>query len=147
MNTPAAIIRFKGIELVSKKMVQAPESGTIIPLFHFDISAESRVHQSEKLLGILVNIRIKEPNKDFNLAEISVACAYLVENFEQAIILRNDGLFDVLPEVDALVKSVSISTVRGILFSEFRGTYLSEAIMPIIIITPVEQPRKLVENK
>ena len=144
MSLPAARIKFKIIDLLSKKMIAPSQSLTAVPkMFHFDILVDTSVNTEQKIIVIVVDIKIKEVNKEIVQGELSLACGFEVENFEETI-LKDDktNMYIVPPDTDALVKSVSISTARGVLFSEFRGTYLMQAIMPIIIFPPIAQAKQ-----
>lgn len=140
MNTPEAKIKFPTIELLSKQMVERPMAhpGDLITEYNFDIVADARVNADLKIVVIKVDIKIQEKDKQINLASLTVGCAFEIENFDEIIIKQDENLYYVPPVVDTTLKSVSISTVRGIMYSEFRGTYLFNCILPVVIL-PIPQ--------
>lgn len=128
-------VKFKGLELLSKTLIQRPMEDFSGTSFHFDIKADAKINSQLKLILIFIDLKIRELDKEQILGSISVGCGFEVENFEDVIVKKND-LYDIPKGVDAFVKSISISTARGVMFSEFRGTYLSNALLPIIIVDP-----------
>jgi hypothetical protein len=140
MSTPQAKIRFRAIELLSVNIVRRPDNLLIIPSeFHFDVNAELRVNPDLKFLLIIVNINAREINTENVIASISVGCVFDVENFDEIVKKGEGNVFNVPPELDALLKSISISTTRGVMYSEFKGTYLTNAVLPVIILPPTNQ--------
>jgi hypothetical protein len=137
MEDNAARIRFAGIEIASKNMLPRPmESMTPPTTFHHDITAISQVNPQIKLVLVTVNITIREDGKDYGCFSISVICAFEIENFDVIIKKLSEGQYHIPPDIDAMLKSVSVSTARGIIYSELRGTFLFGAILPIVIFTP-----------
>jgi hypothetical protein len=139
MDNPQAKIKFKGIELLSINMVRRPDNIAILATnFHFEVNAELRVNPELKIILIIVDINIRELNQEELRASISVGCVFDVDNFDEVIKKQNETLYNVPPELDALLKSVSISTTRGIMHSEFKGTYLGNAVLPVIILPAIQ---------
>ena len=136
METAPAIIRFKAIELLSKSL-NRPEKGEFLgSVFHFDIKAGSFVNESQRAIVVVVDVSVREADKEIVVAKISAGFVFEVDNFNESILKGAGDLYTIPNEADSLVKSVALSTVRGIMFSEFRGTFLAGAIMPILIIQP-----------
>ena len=97
-----------------------------------------------KAIFIKVDIKIRERDKELIIASISTGCGFEIDNFDEVILKQEDNRYFIPSEVDALLKSVSVSTARGVMFSEFRGTYLFNLILPVIIFQPppIEQIEK-----
>ena len=65
------------------------------------------------------------------LAEVNINIFYVVENiknFEN----KKEKKMEFPEDFSIALNSVSISTLRGIMFSQFRGTYLHNAFLPIV---------------
>lgn len=140
MDKPEVGIKFKAIELLKKFMLQRPDKGLDDEVFHFDIKADLKVNPVEKALLIVVDIDVREFNKETVIASISVGYVFEVENFETAIVKKEETVYNVPTDIDFLLKTVAVSTTRGIMFSEFKGTYLYKAILPLIFFTPPNPP-------
>ena len=89
---------------------------------------------------------INEASKKYELAKFRIAFLFEIEDFENVIKLNDQNIYIVPHHFENIFKPVAISTARGIIYSEFRGTYLQGAIMPVIFMnTLVEEP--INENK
>lgn len=145
MDRPQVRMRFKVIELLSKTLSHRPKDAFIGDNFNFDINVEMQVNPQEKLIISVVNVAIRELNKKDVLGSISVGCAFLIENFEQVIAQDDKGVFQIPLEADFIIKTMAISTARGIIFSEFKGTFLYNAILPIVFL-PAPVPKVEVQK-
>lgn len=124
-------IRLDGIQVIEKQMFNAaiPENEN----FNFDIKAQSLVNHDKKLIIIITQVSIMGLQNSLKLAHFVIAVAFIVQEFDE--IIKLDGEHHVLPnELDNLLKSISVSTARGIIFSELRGTYLNNAVLPIVSV-------------
>jgi len=125
---------FVGIQIISKSVSEMPVDFSVTPIFGFNIRVETRVDAQEHLVMPFVHVTITETKRTEELAKIIVACLFRIVDFEHEITLNQDGLYNVPIEIESLIRPISISTVRGIIYSELRGTHLNNAIMPIIFM-------------
>jgi hypothetical protein len=103
-----------------------------ITSFNYNINIESRADAANKLVFVIVHVQIKNDNQTNILGALSVSCVFEIENFEEMIKTEPDGKLNIpQPLIDTL-NSISISTTRGIMFSTFKGTFLHNAILPVI---------------
>ncbi len=107
--------------------------------FHFNLSLEHRLVPEQKLIVNMVEITVYGDDKKNILGSVKTAYSYLVNNFDDFVSKEKDKA-DIPENFLTLLNSVSISTTRGILFSQFRGTRLHSAILPIL------DPSTLVKN-
>jgi len=131
-------IQVTGIEIVSKSMTQPPKNG-VGPVFTFALHAETRVHVKRERLIEFVKMEVKgrpggeeEPEGELELATLSMSCLFSVEDFQKVIVKNEEGLYVIPPGIEATIRPITISTARGVLYSEFRGTYLNNAVLPIV---------------
>lgn len=108
--------------------------------FRYEINVDSKVRAEIKTVVVLVNVSIKN-EKDALLVNIAVVFSFEVKEFEKYIILKDSGLYEVPDVLDEIFRQVSISTTRGIIYSELRGTYLHSAIMPVVF------PKQAIKEK
>ncbi|MBC7426106.1 MAG: hypothetical protein H7321_06185, partial [Bacteroidia bacterium] len=73
------------------------------------------------------------------LGEISASFIYKADDFEYAVITTTDGNLSIPDSVMDNLNSLSISTMRGIVFTTFKGTFLHNAYLPIIDPTAFRQ--------
>ena len=70
-------------------------------------------------------------NKKTELGSIKVSCVYYIDNLTEFKSTDNKQ-FDFPNDFISTVNSISISTARGIMFSQLKGTFLHNAILPIL---------------
>lgn len=134
MSESEVRLQFKGIDLLSKSLTQRPDNYEGIE-FNFDFRMEIKVNQSKELLIPLLNVWIKETNKDAILADFFIACIFHVVDLNLVLTKQENSDFLNIPtHLDLTIKSAAVSTARGIIYSELRGTYLASAIMPLMDI-------------
>lgn len=134
MDNSEINIKLHGVELISSSLNQRPATfqGTT---YNFNIRVDTRLDIERKLIVSLVKVEITEvQNKDI-LYSISVAIGIEVLDFEKVIKPTQEKEPIIPQQLDAVVKTVSISTTRGVMYSELRGTYLHNAFLPIILQT------------
>lgn len=87
---------------------------------------------NEKGLLASVSIGVVDSATQFDAASLEVTIAYRIENYDEVVTTdkENKTLLPT-PFID-VINSISLSTCRGILFSQFRGTYLHNLVMPIV---------------
>lgn len=125
-------MQIKAIELLNGSLQLPLTPKSAITNFNFNISLETRADAQNKLVFVIVHIEIKNEDQSVNLGALSVSCIYEIANFEEVIKIDEEGKIDIpRPLIDTL-NIISISTTRGVMFSTFKGTFLHNALLPII---------------
>lgn len=139
--------KFVGIDIVSKAISPQPPDFEG-KYFSFDVTAESAVNKQKNWIIQFIRIIIRDENKSFPLGVFTFACFFEIIDFEKTIISNSEGLY-VIPDVlELYLKSAAISTTRGIVWSELKGSYLHFAIMPVIDVrTLVPQKEKAILDR
>ncbi len=128
----AATFSFKGIELLRGSLHYPPQVNTQLTNFTYELGVENQIDSVQKLIFVIVKIRISCNESKEPVGTLEVSCIYEIINFPEVIKLAPDGKWSVPKALTDTLNSVSISTTRGVMFSTFKGTYLHNAILPII---------------
>jgi hypothetical protein len=139
INKPVSF-QLKGIELLDfcfnhpKKQIPAQM------VFNFDIKLEHKIIADNNFIAVVVTIDINNDKRDIRLGSIMVSCIFEIPELKEYIDRKNNA--PKLPEEYlTTINSISISTVRGVMFSQFRGTFLHNAILPVV------DPKSFVSQK
>ena len=124
------------IELISRNIGKAPIKKFGKADFLYDVGLEIKIDGKEKKSTHTINISIRDNNEE--LGNISVACTYVIYNFE-IFIVKEKGKTLLADNVIDLLNTISIGTTRGVAFSEFRGSFLEDAILPILDLKGFQQ--------
>ena len=139
-NIQKAEIKFliKGIELLDSNISypKAPLIGEVV--FKFDINVEIKIINEQSLIMAIVSVGILDNKTIDKYGFIRVNCIFGIDNFASFV---NSGTKKVdfpKPFITSL-NSIALSTTRGIMFDQFRGTFLNGAILPILDPTFLEK--------
>lgn len=130
-QTITANFQIKAIELL-ETCINAPKLPLIEEtIFQFDINLEHRILADKGIVIVICTVSIFNEVKEPLLGKLRSSCIYEVENLSQFINTETKAVE--LPEPFAVtLNSVSLSTTRGLMFSFFRGTFLHNAVLPIL---------------
>ena len=133
MNEPVAGFRLTGIELLDFKL-NYPEN----PLpkkrsYDFKIHIKQQIDKDNKLVRVnpSVDVVMVDGEAQTNQASIKVSCVF---ELEEILSFTSDETGEVeLPErLVTSLNSIAISTTRGVLFSELKGTFLHGIYLPVV---------------
>ncbi len=100
-------------------------------IFQFDVNLEHRWNTDDEILIVVTNISIYTNEKENVLAKFKTNTVYKIEGLSNHVDAANKKLN--LPTDFILdLNETAISTTRGSLFAFLKGTYLHNAILPII---------------
>jgi len=121
--------QLKGIELLGIELNQPTKPLPEPTTFHFEISLEHRINDADNLAIVICTISIQEEDEKFKFGKIQVSCIFEVANM-QVFRLESDNK---IPDSMLItLNSITVSTVRGIMFAEFKGTFLHNALLPVV---------------
>jgi hypothetical protein len=138
MNTPQIFqIKIETIELVSKelKIPTGPVQREDVN-FHFSIDIKLAPELKKTLTITDLYIQNKKSN-NATLAFFKLYCVFEIMDFENIFKYIEPTIYETPLELEIFLKSSSLSTIRGIVYSELRGTYLQHSILPLIDIASI----------
>lgn len=133
-------IKFQVIEIFERSLsIQPPypQEPDAKPNFNFRVSSNTLVDEKDKLIIITLKIFVKSLNFENITGLLQIRFGYQVLNFED--LPRNiKGAYGLPKDLENILRNAAISTARGVMFSEFRGTILHNAILPLFDATALE---------
>ncbi len=126
-------VRFqlRAIEIVDLCVIHPKQQIPPQMIFNFDIKLEHKIPSDNKLIAVVVTIDIRDENKPDKLGSLMASCVYEVPDILEYID-KNSNLPKFPETFLTTINSISISTIRGIMFTLFRGTFLHNAILPVV---------------
>ncbi|MGF1637322.1 MAG: hypothetical protein ACFCUU_09625 [Cyclobacteriaceae bacterium] len=124
-------LQIRAIELLDSCLNTPKKQLPNNSVFQFDINLEHRQNVENKHVIVVCSVSIFTEKKEELLGQVKVSCIYYVPRFDEFIVKNSsDPKF---PD-DFVIKlnSITISTTRGMMFSFFRGTFLHNAILPMV---------------
>jgi hypothetical protein len=94
------------------------------------MTIEQSTYIEQNAIRIVFHAKIRDNDENGEeFGEISIGCRFDVQEGELEMMKGKESL----PEnITVLLYSITISTSRGYMASEFKGTYLRNAVLPII---------------
>ncbi len=123
--------QIRGIELLDFCFIHPKKQIPPQMAFNFDIKLEHKIPSDNRLIAVVVTVDIREGNNHDKLGSMMASCVYEVPDIMDYIDKNNN--LPKFPETFlTTINSITISTVRGIMFSQFRGTFLHNAVLPVV---------------
>ena len=121
--------RLKNIEIAQSSLTAIDYALPDDVIFKFNINIEHLVNIDQNLNVIKPNVAIFVEDEQSILDNLSVNLVFEIEDLANYAIEKEVKLPS---DIIIAMNSISISTLRGIMFSTFKGTYLHNAILPVI---------------
>lgn len=96
----------------------------------FEIGLDQEADFENNIIAVKTLMSIKNATKTFEYANLTTRCYFKFNDL--SLFLDKKKVLNVPDKYRDRIASISISTSRGILFSQLKPTYLKNAILPII---------------
>jgi hypothetical protein len=120
------------IDILSKQVRLRPEAEWNSEKVSYQILTEQKVNFSDKLIFIGVRADILYEDIKDPLAEFYIACIFDIPDFDHVVKKKANQQIIIADTLLDRLSDIAISTTRGIVYSELRGTYLDKTILPIV---------------
>ena len=110
--------------------LKAPDAGEEITEFEYSIALDNRLDEVDETVEVMVDISICDQVAR-PLGTYKVRVKLEVGDLDKVDWHAEDSAPH-RSKLTATWNSIAISTVRGMMFSDFRGTFLHHAILPIV---------------
>jgi hypothetical protein len=99
--------------------------------FAFDVSLQSEGKPELQECAQVMTVKIQKKGEKNSIGTISIGCTFSIPNYQEYVLASDDKIS--LPEqLMQLLNAAIIGTIRGVMFSEFRGTMLGGAYLPVL---------------
>jgi hypothetical protein len=109
--------RLKNIELLQSSLASIDYVITNETIFKFNINIEHLVNINENYIAVKPNVEIFTEENDFVLGKLSSSLIFEFENLNSYVVVNEVKLPS---DIIIAMNSISISTIRGIMFSTFK---------------------------
>ena len=106
----------------------------VAPVINFTVVPDIKLSEENKIVGVFLDITAfvqKEGNTE-NIGNIKTLSEFNVENLDELIIRKDNGLVEFPPLITKTLISVAYSNSRGLLITRGGGTILGIVPMPIV---------------
>jgi hypothetical protein len=97
--------------------------------YNFETKIKTSLNIAQKQFNVIPDVEVIYDENKSKHSLIKVNFTFEIDNFTDFIAGES---FDFPDQFIVTMVSISISTLRGIMYSQFRGTFLNNTILPII---------------
>lgn len=134
----------KGIEIVNS-IIQAPTEPRHLTTFGFDIQFKVTPNLKENVVIIFVDLKVKDQEQNDQLGQFSALLHFGVDDLEKIVSTGELKQAEIPQPLLSTLVGISASTLRGLMFGAFKGTFLHNAILPLVDIGSL-QPELALPN-
>jgi hypothetical protein len=127
----------KGIEIVNS-IIQAPPEGGIVSNFNFELQFRTIANPKEGILSVFSDAVVKDLDRNLLIGQYSVLFHYSVTGLEKVLKLTEGNQSEIPQPLVTTLLGISASTLRGLMFGAFKGTFLQGAILPVVDIMALQ---------
>ncbi len=127
----------KGIEIVNS-IIKTPEDPRQLSVFAFDIQFKTNASLKENVVSVFVDVKVKDHEKSDQIGQFSALFHYGVDDLEKNINGKELNHVEIPQPLLSTLLGISTSTLRGLMFGAFKGTFMHNAILPIIDISGLQ---------
>lgn len=118
------IFKIQEIDLMDYRLSPMPFAQPTA--FEFDLEIK-QLHQPKEALSLITTILIIKDDLNVICGNLTMCCSFRVENLSE--ILKDETN---IKKLNLMLNQTTVSTARGVLFGLFRGTFLHNAILPVL---------------
>lgn len=107
------------------------------PLVEFQTSFDFKVIEEEDKINSIITIKIKVIETNEYFAELIVETSFFVSPIKSIVTKAQNGNYDVKGVVLYNIASVSLSTIRGILYERLKGSDVQKEIYPLADLSKI----------
>lgn len=100
-------------------------------MFQFDVNLEHRWNTNDNIFIVVTSVSIFSEKKEHLLAKFKTNTVFQIEELANYVDTANQKV-NMPTDIILDINELAISTTRGSLFSFLKGTYLHNAVLPII---------------
>jgi transcriptional regulator with XRE-family HTH domain len=125
-------VKLKALEVIDFSIACPQKHKSETKEFNFNINIEHRINKERKFVFVIVSVDIIHEDKETNLGNLKVSCNFEIPDLDKFIESGKPDRSRLPQEIIENLNSASLSTTRGIMFSQFKGTFLHNAVLPLI---------------
>ena len=99
---------------------------------NFNLQMKHQILEKEQAIAVICTIQTSDDASKKELANFTGRMTFAVDGLAQHIKKGDDGQIALPKDLISSLNGVAISTLRGVMWATFKGTYLHRALLPIV---------------
>jgi hypothetical protein len=126
--------KLHGIEQLSFSLAPQPSAaiGERQVNYEFNIQQEQKTNVEQKLVIVFTTVKVMKPGNAAPLAALTTACGFDISLFDTTVVKAPNEEYLIVNETGSAISRLATGVTRGILYSQLRGSYLQDFILPLL---------------
>jgi hypothetical protein len=123
--------KLRDIEILDLSIIHPNKPIEPVVTYNFDVKIELKILTEKDLYLSICTVDVSNKETGDKCGNIKVCTYFEVQNLKEFIDEKTKKT-NLPKELETTLNSICLSTTRGIMFSEFRGTFLHNALLPLV---------------
>lgn len=124
--------RIGGVDMISCHLAEPTPQFAPDQKMNFNLQLRHQVMEKESAIAVICTIRTASEGTQQELATFTGRMTFAVDGLASITKQQADGQIALPKDVINSLNGITISTMRGMMWSTFKGTYLHRAVLPIV---------------
>ncbi len=124
--------RIGGMDMLSCNLAEPAPGFAPDQKMNFNVQLKHQIMEKESAIGVICMIKTTHEDSQQDLAHFSGRMVFQVDGLAQHAKKDENGQIAIPKDLINNLNGVAISTMRGVMWSTFKGTYLHRAVLPIV---------------
>jgi len=125
-------VKLKTLELIDFSIICPQKQKSETEEFNYKINIEHKINKEKKLVFVIINVNVFHEDKVTNLGSLKTSSNFEITDIDKFCEFSQPDKIKLPLEIIETLNSISLSTTRGVMFSQFKGTFLHNAVLPVI---------------
>lgn len=125
-------IHLRSIEILALSFHLPERLDTNMKSFDYVVKIEDKADFNKNLLFVVVKINVKAENSEESLAHLAVSVVFMLDDFKTFVHKTTSDELEIPSALQKRLHTLAIDTSRGVMFGAFRGTFLHQALLPVL---------------
>lgn len=133
MTAPENALNYRigGMDLISCNLAEPKPDFAADQKLNFNLQMKHQIIEKDSALAVICTIRTAD-EAGTELAHFTGRMTFAVDQLSQHLKKNDDGQIGLPKDLINNLNGVTISTLRGVMWATFKGTYLHRALLPIV---------------
>lgn len=124
--------RIGGLDLLSCQLAEPAPGFAPDQKMNFNLQLKHQIMDKESAIGVICTIKTTHDESGHDLATFTGRMVFQVDDLAKFTKKEGNGQIGLPKDLINNLNGVTISTLRGMMWATFKGTYLHRAVLPIV---------------
>lgn len=128
MSNQSLPYRIGGIDVISCQLAEPTAAFASNQKMNFNLQLKHQVLEADQAVAVLCTIRTTSEASGTEIANFTGRMTFAVDEMTR----NEQGQVSLSAELMSSLNGITVSTMRGVMWATFKGTYAHRAVLPVI---------------